>query len=183
MNPWLPHPGVSVDQAGPASCTAASVFSQSGSADAVVDLTEADVRESLGLIKPPSQEEITRSWLADTDQQVAAWRKMVLADEHTPMADRVEMVLRDEKTLRDSIVKEKIAKAMEAMGTPSMPLPSLAFAQISDGQLSEDGTFTCTVSVPYPADFIQLSLKVDNPVMLSAGDTLEFMPAISVTEE
>ena len=65
MNPWLPHPGVPVDQAGPASCTAASVFSPSGSDDTVPNLTEADVRESLGLIKPSSQEEITGLWHAE----------------------------------------------------------------------------------------------------------------------
>lgn len=106
---------------------------------------------------------------------------MVLADELTPMADRVEMVLRDEKRLRESIVKEKIAKVMEAITTPSMT--DLSMFGVSDGQLSEDGTYTCDISVPVPVDFIQLSLKVDNPVMLSAGDTLEFMPAISVTEE
>lgn len=123
MNPWLPHPGVPVDQADSVSCTAASVSSQSGSDDTVPNLTEADVRESLGLIKPSSQEKITGLWHAEIDEQVAAWRKMVLADELTPMADRVEMVLRDEKRLRESIVKEKrlrekIAKVMEAITTP-----------------------------------------------------------------
>ena len=159
MNPWLPHPGVPVDQADPASCTAASVSSQSGSDDTVPNLTEADVRESLGLIKPSSQEKITGLWHAEIDEQVAAWRKMVLADELTPMADRVEMVLRDEKTLRDSIVKEKIAKVMEAITTPSMKDPSMF--GVSNGKMSADGqTYTYDITLPFPVDYIRLDLKL-----------------------
>ena len=53
--PGCPTPGVPGGQADPASCTAASVSSQSGSDDTVPNLTEADVGASLGLIKPSSQ--------------------------------------------------------------------------------------------------------------------------------
>ena len=166
MNPWLYRPGVPVDQADPASCTAASVSSLSASA---IDLAKTNVNELLGL-KPASQEKINGLWLRDIDQQVAAWRKMVLTDERTPMADRAEMVLRDERTLRDSIAKEKIAKIMEAVTTPSIKdhrskdslLPaSLGGFKGSNAKMSEDGqTYTCDITVPVPLDYIRLDLKL-----------------------
>jgi hypothetical protein len=160
MNPWLPHPGVPVDQADPASYTAASVSSQSGSDDTVPDLTEADVRESLGLVQPLSQSEFTNARLDDINMRVAAWRRMVLTDERTPMADRVETVLRDEKTLRDSVVKERIAEAMETILTPLTRTPIVGF-EVSNPKMSKDGqTFTCDVSVPFPADYIRFDLKL-----------------------
>ena len=173
MNPWLPHPGVPVDQADPASCTAASVSSQSGSDDTVPNLTEADVRESLGLIKPSSQEKITGLWHTEIDEQVAAWRKMVLADELTPMADRVEMVLRDEKRLRESIVKkkidekrlresivkEKIDEVMQVITASSMKDPSMF--GVSNIKMGADGqTYTYDITLPVPLDYIRLNLKL-----------------------
>lgn len=171
MNPWLPHPGVPVDQADPASCTAASVSSLLSAPE---PLPPADAART--------QEEVTGLWLQDIDRRVAVWRKMVLEDERVPMADRVEMVLRDEQTMRDSIAKAEIAKIMKAIGTPDMKASPLTFATVSDTKLSEDGTFTCSISVPVPVEYICFDLKLDSDVALVAGDTLETQIEVTLSE-
>jgi hypothetical protein len=107
---------------------------------------------------------------------------MVLEDERVPMADRVEMVLRDEQTMRDSIAKAEIAKIMKAIGTPDMKASPLTFATVSDTKLSEDGTFTCSISVPVPVEYICFDLKLDSDVALVAGDTLETQIEVTLSE-
>jgi hypothetical protein len=136
------------------------VSSQSGSDDTVPDLTEADVREALGLTKPLPQTEVTKAWLRDIDEEVATWRKMVLTDERTPMADRVETVLRDEKILRDSLAKERVAEMTKTILTPLTRTPIVGF-KVSNPKMSEDGqTYTCDITVPVPLDYIRLNLKL-----------------------